>query len=164
MNARLLHQEGQIACVIAIENRFVAADMITVLTIAFFGSVLLAAFLVFDRLVRLEYRSYRRNWDADGQPHGFFWVPPEVKRFGGWAVSLRSDFASKRCSHVWLFSTPDWIRKGEEAPILATYIGGFLEYKYIAERPFRFLTSAGIRLSDIMPTPRIPLSYKSRFS
>jgi len=89
--------------------------MITILAIAFFASVLLAAFVMFDRLVRLEYQSYRRNWEADGQPHGFFWVPPEVKRLGGWAISFRSDFASKRCSYVWLFSTPDWVKKDEKA-------------------------------------------------
>jgi hypothetical protein len=89
--------------------------MITVLAIAFFASVGLAAFIMFDRLVWLEYHSYRRNWEADGQPHGFFWVPPEVKRLGGWALSLRSDFASKRCSYVWLLSTPDWVREDQSA-------------------------------------------------
>jgi hypothetical protein len=89
--------------------------MLTVLAIVFFASVLLAAFAMFDRLVWLEYHSYRSNWEADGQPHGFFWVPPEVKRWGGWAISLRSDFASKRCSYVWLFSTPDWVREDQNA-------------------------------------------------
>jgi hypothetical protein len=96
--------------------------MITILAIGFFASVLLAAFLMFDRLVRLEYQSYRRNWEADGQPHGFFWVPPEVKRLGGWTVSFRSDFASKRCSYVWLFSTPDWVRRDEKAKQLLNWL------------------------------------------
>jgi hypothetical protein len=96
--------------------------MITILALGFFASVLLAAFLLFDRLVRLEYQSYRRNWEADGQPHGFFWVPPEVKRLGGWAVSFRSDFASKRCSYVWLFSTPDWVRRDEKAKQLLNWL------------------------------------------
>src|SRR5437870_3702992 len=96
--------------------------MIIILAIAFFGSVLLTAFLMFDQLVRLEYRSYRRNWEADGQPHGFFWIPPEVRRLGGWGVSLRSGFASKRCSYVWLFSTPDWVRKDEKAKQLLHWL------------------------------------------
>jgi|SRR6185436_3723174 len=89
--------------------------MITILAIAFLALVLLEAFLMFDCLVRLEYRSYKSNWEADGRPHGFFWVPPEVKRLGGWTVSFRSDFASKRCSYVWLFSTPSWVRNDVKA-------------------------------------------------
>lgn len=101
---------------------FGLAKMITVLVIGFSASVLLGAFLIFDRLVRLEYESYRRHWLADGQPHGFFWVPPVVKRLGGWTVSLRSDFASKRCSYVWLFSTPDWVRKDEKAKRLLKWL------------------------------------------
>ena len=96
--------------------------MITILAIGFLGCVLVAALLIFDRLVRLEYQSYRRNWEADGKPHGFFWVPPEVKRWGGWAISLRSDFAFNRCSFVWLFSTPDWVRGDEEAKQLLTWL------------------------------------------
>jgi hypothetical protein len=92
------------------------------LAIVFFACVLLAAFLMFDRLVRLEYQSYRKNWEADGQPHGFFWVPPEVKRLRGWTVSFRSDFTSKRCSYVWLFSTPDWVRRDEKAKQLLTWL------------------------------------------
>ena len=93
-----------------------------ILLIAFFVFILLAAFLMFDRLVRLEYHSYRRNWEADGQPHGFFWVPPEVRRLGGWTVSFRSDFASKRCSFLWLLSTPDWVRRDEKAKKLLTLL------------------------------------------
>lgn len=96
--------------------------MITVLAIVFFASVLLAAFVMFDRLVWLEYHSYRSNWEADGRPHGFFWVPSEVKRLGGWAVSMRSDFASKRCSYVWLFSTPDWVRNDQKAKHLLYWL------------------------------------------
>ena len=118
--------------------------MITVLAIAFFASVGLAAFVMFDRLVRLEYQSFRKDWEKDGQPHGFFWVPPEVKRLGGWAVSLSSGFASKRCSYVWLFSTPDWVRKSEKARqlVLAADIGYRLEFQHVAQRAFRFLRSA----------------------
>jgi hypothetical protein len=96
--------------------------MINILVIAIFASIGLAAFITFDRLVRLEYQSHRRNWEADGQPHGFFWVPPEVKRLGGWTVSFRSDFASKRCSYVWLFSTPDWVRRDEKAKQLLNWL------------------------------------------
>jgi hypothetical protein len=34
--------------------------------------VLIAAFIVFDRLVWLEYLSYSSNSEKDRKPHGFF--------------------------------------------------------------------------------------------
>ena len=77
--------------------------------------VLIAAFIVFDRLVRLEYSDHRRAWEADGRPHGFFWVPREVTFAGGWLVSLGSSAARMRKSYVWLFSTPDWVRTDNNA-------------------------------------------------
>lgn len=77
--------------------------------------VLIAAFMVFDQLVSLEYSSYRKNWEADGKPHGFFWVPTESKSAGGWLVSFGSSFAFHRCTFGWLFSTPEWMREDEKA-------------------------------------------------
>ena len=77
--------------------------------------MVIAAFLLFDQLVRLEYKAHRGSWEADGQPHGFFWVPPESKLLGGWMMKLSSGIASKRCSLVWLFSTPEWVRRDERA-------------------------------------------------
>jgi hypothetical protein len=77
--------------------------------------VVIAAFIVFDQLVRLEYSSYRKNWEADGQPHGFFWVPAEAKSAGGWLVGFGSSFAMQRCTFGWLFSTPEWMRRDEKA-------------------------------------------------
>jgi hypothetical protein len=38
----------------------------------FLFAVVLTAFWMFDKLVRLEYASYRENWEQDGQPNGFF--------------------------------------------------------------------------------------------
>jgi hypothetical protein len=39
--------------------------------------LLLSCFVAFDRLVRLEYASHCRAWEADGKPRGFFWCPVE---------------------------------------------------------------------------------------
>jgi hypothetical protein len=78
-------------------------------------TVLIAAFVVFDKLVRLEYFSHRSNWLKDGKPHGFFWVPPESLMAGGWLVRFGSSVASQRKLIVWLFSTPDWMRRDERA-------------------------------------------------
>jgi len=77
--------------------------------------ILIAAFIVFDQLVRLEYSSYRKNWEADGKPHGFFWVPSGSKSSGGWLVGFGSSFAFHRCTFGWLFSTPEWMRRDERA-------------------------------------------------
>jgi hypothetical protein len=74
-------------------------------------AVLIGAFIVFDQIVRLEYSQYKKVWEADGRPHGFFWVPSESKFAGGWLVSLRSSRAFRRASVAWLFSTPNWMRR-----------------------------------------------------
>ena len=37
-------------------------------------------FVVFDRLVRLEYEKFRAAWEHDGCPPGFFWSPPRSDR------------------------------------------------------------------------------------
>ena len=89
--------------------------MVTLLAILFLASVLVAAFIMFDRLVRLEYTSYRRDWEADGHPHGFFWVPREVRRAGSWIVKARSSLASRRCALVWVCFTPAWVRRDANA-------------------------------------------------
>ena len=100
--------------------------MVNVLAILFVALVLLAAFIMFDRIVRLQYRSYRRDWEADGQPHGFFWVPREVRTVGGWIIKGHSSIASRRLAFVWLFSTPAWARKDENAKRLLFWLRVFV--------------------------------------
>jgi len=84
--------------------------------------VLLVAFWTFDQLVRLEYHSYRMNWEADGKPYGFFFVPAECKARGGLIVSFRSSFASHRCAFGWLFSTPQWVKDDAKAKRLLLWM------------------------------------------
>jgi len=74
----------------------------------FLVPLLLACFMAFDRLVRLEYASHRPAWEADGRPRGFFWCPVE-------ATAFRSYFAQQRLSLTWLFSTPHWARQDASA-------------------------------------------------
>jgi len=64
-------------------------------------SILFYAFLMFDRIVRLEYEMNRAAWEEDGNPYGFFWTAPECTWF-------KSGWARNRLSFVWLFSTPEW--------------------------------------------------------
>jgi hypothetical protein len=62
--------------------------------------VILAAFYLGSRLIRIEYEFHRENWEDDGKPADYFWSVPGsyVSRF---AVSTS-----------WLFTTPEWM-KGE---------------------------------------------------
>jgi len=77
--------------------------------------VLIGAFVAFDKLVRLEYSSYRRAWEADGKPHGFFWVPTESKSMAGFMVSFGSSMAFQRRAFSWLFVTPEWMKTDKRA-------------------------------------------------
>ncbi len=70
--------------------------------------------LAFDKLIRLEYKRFRKSWEKDGRPFGIFWVPPEVKRSGFWAF-IGSSSASSRAKFDWLFVTPAWIKDSSEA-------------------------------------------------
>jgi hypothetical protein len=76
-----------------------------------FFPLLIADYVVLDRLIRLEYGNWRKEWINDGRPHGFFFVPPESKTFSGVFVSLRSTRALRTIFYEWLFVTPDWMRR-----------------------------------------------------
>jgi hypothetical protein len=65
-------------------------------------AVLTYGFVVFDRLVRVEYEEHRVTWENDGRPNGFFWRAKECNL-------LTSGFARMRLSFFWLFNTPTWV-------------------------------------------------------
>jgi hypothetical protein len=84
---------------------------------------LLAGLLAFvdawivTRLVRLEYMDYKTHWEADGEPHGFFWVP---SKWGLW-VSHRHHRALIRVSWLWIFKTPYWMKNDPTATRLVVW-------------------------------------------
>jgi hypothetical protein len=88
---------------------------IWILIIASYPPVLLASFVIFDRIVMAEYFAHRTAWYSDGQPHGIFWVPPECTFAGGWLVRFSSSMANRRIMRLWLFSTPDWMTSDRSA-------------------------------------------------
>ena len=90
-------------------------DMFSPLIFILLLPILFSSFIVFDLLVRLEYKSYPKDWLADGKPHGFFWVATESRVIGGWLVKLGSSIAFNRCAMKWLFWTPDWMHGDEKA-------------------------------------------------
>jgi len=65
--------------------------------------VLLVAFWLASRLIRIEYQFHRENWDEDGKPADYFWFVPGsyVARF---AVSTSR-----------IFATPDWMKSEPRA-------------------------------------------------
>jgi len=81
-------------------------------------SVLLESFLPFHQLIRLEYNSYKSQWENDGKPRGFFWFPRGYWKgkgkgwFSTWKSADKSDWAMQRTNLIWLFSTPQWMKEG----------------------------------------------------
>jgi len=68
-----------------------------------FVPVVIAAFVIYDRIIQLEATRYPAAWHQDGQPGGFFRSPPHAKR-----ETRASPFFS------WLFTTPRWARDDQQ--------------------------------------------------
>jgi hypothetical protein len=64
---------------------------------------LVYSFVLFDRLIRVEYECHHEAWIADGRPSGFFYFPL--------ASSFNGANRGKWLSLKWLFSAPLWIRR-----------------------------------------------------
>ena len=75
-----------------------AAVALTVYLVVLFGN-LSGAYYYLNQLFRHEYEFHREEWEKDGRPGE-----------RGLQSSFRSDFAYTRCSLVWLFHTPRWVR------------------------------------------------------
>ena len=78
--------------------------------------------IIFDQIVKMEYREFKSQWDIDGKPRGFFWIPSDVEN---------STIAFWRCWFSWTFITPEWIRKSGKAYkfiiyFRITYLVGFI--------------------------------------
>ena len=73
-----------------------------------------AGAIAFDKFIYLQYSRFRRNWERDGKPFGFFWTTPEVKRAGFWSF-LGSSSARRRATFDWLFATPAWVKESSAA-------------------------------------------------
>ena len=105
---------------------FVSYIVITLLALCFLA--LCGSFFVFDQLVMAEYFNHRHQWELDGKPTGYFWVPEGATLFGGRLVRFSSGLASRYRWRVWLWSTPGWMKGDRHALRLlhwwrALYIG-----------------------------------------
>src|SRR5438093_6682820 len=75
------------------------------------GTAIPLSLSAMDSLIRREYELHHRDWEQDGRPIGWFFLPAEARPF-------RSRFAFHFSTLVWLFSTPQWIRTDATAAAL----------------------------------------------
>jgi hypothetical protein len=74
--------------------------------------------MVLDMLLSLEYNSYREEWEKDGQPHGFFWRPPETTWFSYLSLKPKSALGFFRLAFVWSLKIPKWMLTDRKAFLL----------------------------------------------
>jgi len=77
--------------------------------------LMLLAFYFFDRLVKIQYSDFKDEWQRNGAPHGFFWVPKESASVIKITPKVSSTRARTRHLFSWLFRTPDWIKQDQRA-------------------------------------------------
>ncbi len=82
----------------------------------FFLAFVLAGFMIFDILLRKEYRENYDLWERDGKPFGVFWVPRESRGF--FLPRFRCQISRGRILSSWLFSTPLWMKYDKKALLL----------------------------------------------
>lgn len=73
-------------------------------------------FIIFDILIRKEYRDNYDLWERDGKPFGFFWVPKESRGF--FLPKIRCQMARGRLMSSWFFSTPLWMKYDKKSLFL----------------------------------------------
>ena len=59
--------------------------------------------LLYDALLKYEYKFCRDAWEADGSLPGVFWTVPDA------ADMTTARMRSSRLMWRWVFSTPEWI-------------------------------------------------------
>lgn len=69
--------------------------------LAIFFLCCLSSFLIFDSILRIQYKNHYSEWEEDGKPFGFFFRPKEINYFGS-CIAMQS-----RCLAL-TFVTPAW--------------------------------------------------------
>jgi hypothetical protein len=80
--------------------------LLAVLIFVAAGSVCIYAFRTFDQIVKKEYSECHAEWEKDGKPIGFFWVPRDGSVWSG-------SMARSGLALAWIFSSPDWASGSE---------------------------------------------------
>jgi hypothetical protein len=79
-------------------------------------AILVIQIIVFDRLVRMEFHSYKEHWRKDGMPWAGSGAPVDV--LDGFASSM----AWKMCAQRWILTTPEWIMNDKIAMRRLTFL------------------------------------------
>ena len=66
-------------------------------------------FLIFDSVLRTQYKRHHDQWISDGMPHGFFFFHPKETRSGIFMVKPSSWLAMQGRYLSLIFFTPEWI-------------------------------------------------------
>ena len=66
---------------------------------------LMGSFLSFDEIIKIQYRDFKSEWEADGRPNGFFYYPENNNK-----KQDLMGYAYTRLSFIWLFRIPDWAK------------------------------------------------------
>jgi hypothetical protein len=75
--------------------------MLGYLFIAVFIILLFLSFILFDLLIRLQYKEHRNSWLKGGKTRGIFFFPKEN--------SISGSFRRRRLMSEIIFQTPGWI-------------------------------------------------------
>lgn len=67
-----------------------------------FAMVVLLSYLIFDRLLRIQFSEARSDWERQGCKSGYFWSPPGSRET---SRRERGDLLGK-----WLFNPPYWMK------------------------------------------------------
>jgi hypothetical protein len=86
-----------------------ASLLILVVLVVIVASVMLFTYFTFDRLIRRQHDEHVDEWIADGRPIGMFWRPDGAR------FSFRSRWAMDKCTWAWLFRSPGWASRDQEA-------------------------------------------------
>jgi hypothetical protein len=83
--------------------------MLPLVILIFASPLVILAMLAFDQLVVIEKERFSEQWKCDGSPATFYRQRNKFKR------GLKASFATNKCSFVWLFSTPKWVKEDGNA-------------------------------------------------
>jgi hypothetical protein len=84
--------------------------LVIALTLVAYLVALLYSFVMFDRLLRLEYDEHRAAWEQDGCPRGFFFHPPGI-------AFWQSRLAFYRVAFLWPLRRPAWVGESTDAAV-----------------------------------------------
>ena len=78
--------------------------MIPAMILIFTAPLVIMAMLTFDQLVIIEKEQFPEQWRNDGSPATFYRQRSQFKK------GIKESFATNKCSLIWLFATPQWIK------------------------------------------------------